>query len=73
MVEAKFANRELNSFARSAIEVVLLPLFDWLIVVIGVTEVVGDTLTVMESLLSGDLSNGGRASSVPTQKSSYLS
>jgi hypothetical protein len=53
-VDAKFANRELNSLARSAIEAVVLPLLDWVIVVIGVAEVVGNMLTVMESLLSGD-------------------
>jgi hypothetical protein len=49
-VEAKFANNELNSLARSAIEGVLalLPLLDCVIVVNGVGKVVGDRLTVMD-------------------------
>jgi hypothetical protein len=55
-VESKFANNELNSLARSAIEGVLalLLLLDWVIVVSGVGKVVGDRLTVMDSLLTGD-------------------
>jgi hypothetical protein len=55
-IAAKFANKELNSVARSAIEGVLalLPLLDWVIVVNGVGKVVGDRLTVMGSILTGD-------------------
>ena len=73
-VAAKFANRELNSFARSVIEVVLLvlPLLDWVSVVNGVGKVVCDMLTVMESLLTGDCpTEAGQAACQP-KKSRYF-
>ena len=71
---AKFANRELNSFARSVMEVALivLPLLDWVIVVKGVGKVVCDMLTVMVSLLTGDCPTEARQTACQSKKSRYL-